>query len=97
MRPDTGPPFIFSNILYLHVYCYAPTYQVKFLVCENLLCNKTDSDENTISQVNVQRSALHSPKKKRLILIFTTSVCHNYDLLSHKYKKRPHNYVFRTS
>ncbi len=31
---------------YIYVYCYAPTYQVKFLVCENLLGNKTDSDSD---------------------------------------------------
>lgn len=38
--------FLYSSFLYLYIYCYAPTYQVKFLVCENLLGNKTDSDSN---------------------------------------------------
>ncbi len=27
-----------------YVYCYAPAYQDKFLVCENLFGNKPDSD-----------------------------------------------------
>lgn len=28
------------------VYCYTPTYQGKFLVCENLLGNKPDYDSD---------------------------------------------------
>ncbi len=36
--------FLYFSIYY--VYCYAPTYQDKFLVCENLLCSKSDSDSD---------------------------------------------------
>ncbi len=40
----------FDRFLYVstyYVYCSAPTYQDQFLVCENLLGNKSDSDINT--------------------------------------------------
>ncbi len=34
--------FIF--LIFLYVYCYAPIYQINFLLCENLLGNNPDSD-----------------------------------------------------
>ncbi len=41
----------FHIFLYFYMFiCYAPTYQVKFLGCGNLLGNKTDSDSDSDSE-----------------------------------------------
>ncbi len=47
----------------LTVYCYAPTYQDKFLVCENLLGNKPDSDPPGPYDLRFKNIAVHMRTK----------------------------------
>ncbi len=49
-----------SFLLFFYVYCYAPAYQDKFLVCENLFGNKSDSDSNVIATAQTMGLQQHN-------------------------------------
>lgn len=58
------------RFLYCVHYCYAAIHQNRWLVCENLFCNKPDLHSDSVNEVNDQ--------KKTMIMIYPEICYYTY-------------------